>query len=165
MSALYASSVTLAVIFAARRFFTSASFGRNKGRYSLKIPRVSKISYLFGMVNFMLILRMIMAPDADAILVAQSPFRKALAVKFQAIYLATLAPRVLVILIDHMMVVGRGACALMRALLIVLVQELIKEVFFDEASGIFLVDFMQNWHDEGFNHRLFFAMFAMHTFF
>ena len=63
------------------------------------MPRIPVIGHLLGVVDLVVVLRVVLAAYTDAVSVAYSPLRKALAVEFQTIDFGTLTSRVVMLLL------------------------------------------------------------------
>lgn len=146
MSTFYSSSIAFTVIFTAWRFLARAFSTWNKGRDSFEVAWVSIIGYLFGMVNVVLICRMILAWCANAITIADSPLGETFAIKFETTYFTALASGVFIILVNHFEFKGTRKCEFTYDLTIFLIKQLIKKIFLDlflDALG--LIDFPEDY--------------------
>jgi len=85
LGAFHTSSKTLAIIFAALRFFAGASSDWNESWYSFKCSGVSKICHLLGFINLILTIGFIATTIAFTSFVAESSFRKTFAIHFKAV--------------------------------------------------------------------------------
>ncbi len=63
------------------------------------MPRIPVIGHLLGVVDLMMFLWVVLAANTDAVTVAYSPLRKALAVEFQTIDFGTLTSRMVMLLL------------------------------------------------------------------
>lgn len=76
---------TLAVLFLTLRFLTSALSYRNEGRNVFKKPRIAIVSYLFGLIDFLMVLRFVSATYTNAVFVACPSSSETFTIEFETI--------------------------------------------------------------------------------
>lgn len=82
---LETSAETLTVLFLALRFFAGTLSHWYKGRNVLEKARIPVVSYLFGLVDLLMILRLVPATYTNTVFVASSSPCETLAIKLETI--------------------------------------------------------------------------------
>jgi hypothetical protein len=153
LPALHSSAVALAVVLAAGGFLAGAPAGGHVGGHAVEVSGVAVVGHLLRVEDELAVAGVVVAAGADAVAVADSPLREALAVELKAVDLGALAAGVLALLRPVGLplalpshchgAVGRVPPAL------ALVQQLLEEVLGRPSGQAVLVDESEGGAGEG----------------